>query len=240
MIKDLKRTDGKHKWLIAYDAFVAMNYPSILQSIVAFVTFNAYTNQTRFAWAYPGDLVRELRIPPGTIMLSTAIAGVLYLNFYTIMDYISDRAYFDVNTKLMYVLAILGLLYGLNGTDSIEAPVVGEEDQVWTEPVEEIKWFLGMLMFTMFVLYGFAYPIWTRMGCCGHCKPKDLGLDDVDDIDHMALTPSGKRVTDAELNTLKITQDVLDNLKQQIKEELCKENRDRTNNTNHIEVTSKY
>jgi len=45
-------------------------------------------------------LPRELRIPPGTIMLCTAIAGVLYLNFYTIMDYISD-------TKLFYVLAIL-------------------------------------------------------------------------------------------------------------------------------------
>jgi len=110
VIDALKNMDGKNKWHAYYDSFVAMNYPSILQSIVAFVTFNAYTNQTRFAWAYPGtELSRELRIPPGTIMLSAAIAGVLYLNFYTIMDYINERSYYDVNTKLMYVLAILGL-----------------------------------------------------------------------------------------------------------------------------------
>merc|ERR1712176_202121 len=148
VIEDLKATKNKNLFLQRYDAFVAMNYPSILQSIVAFVTFNAYTNQTRFGWAYPGTLAREYRIPSGTIMLSTAIAGVLYLNFYTIMDYISKRTYFDVNTKLMYVLAILGLLYGLNGTDSIEAPVEGEDDRIWTEDAEDFKWLLGLLTFT--------------------------------------------------------------------------------------------
>merc|ERR1712154_734568 len=126
--------EGKRTALLRYDQFVAMNFPSILQSIVAFVTFNAYTNQTRFAWAYPAaTLDRDLRIPPGTIMISTAIAGVLYLNFYTIMDYFSERQYFDVNTKLLYVLAILGLLYGLNGTESIEAPVEGETDKEYTK-----------------------------------------------------------------------------------------------------------
>ena len=176
-----------------------MNYPSILQSIVAFVTFNAYTNQTRFAWAYPDEtLARELRIPPGTIMLCIAIAGVLYLNFYTIMDYISKREYFDINTKLFYVLIILFLLYGLNSTDSIEvkllyfilfcpyfyfwiiqAPVDGEEDTVYTAGLGDAKPFLGMLLFTGFVLYGFVYPVYTRLGCCGHWKPDpNANLDD--------------------------------------------------------------
>ena len=27
-----------------------------------------------------------------------------------------------------------------------------------------------MLMFTGFVLYGFVYPVYTRLGCCGHFK----------------------------------------------------------------------
>jgi len=173
VIEVLRETKGKeNKWQIRYDAFVAMNYPSILQSIVAFVTFNAYTNQTRFAWAYPDEtLSRELRIPPGTIMLCTAIAGVLYLNFYTIMDYISDREYFDINTKLFYVLIILFILYGLNSTESIEAPVEDEEDTVYTAALGGAKPFLGMLMFTGFVLYGFVYPVYTRLGCCGHFKP---------------------------------------------------------------------
>merc|ERR1712176_924808 len=78
VIDRLKSTENKHRYLQKYDALIAMNFPAILQSIIAFVTFNAYTNQTRFAWAYPGDLIRELRIPPGAIMMSTAIAAILY------------------------------------------------------------------------------------------------------------------------------------------------------------------
>eukprot|EP01084_Bolivina_argentea_P038424 71031_1 len=182
----LKDENDKNRILIAYDNFVALNYPSILQSIVAFITFQAYTNQTRFAWAYPAlTLDRELRIPPGTIMLSTAIAGVLYLNFYTIMDYISEREYFDVNTKLMYVLVIIGLLYGLNFTNSIEAPVEGEFDKVYTEGITDAKPYLGMGIFLCFVLYGFIYPVWTRMGCCGFCKPT---VEQLQQTDHVAET----------------------------------------------------
>jgi len=32
-------------------------------------------------------------------------------------------------------------------------------------------------MFTGFVLYGFVYPVYTRLGCCGHFKP-DENTDD--------------------------------------------------------------
>ena len=173
---DVLRTEaGKSDYLQKYDHFVAMNYPSILQSIIGFITFNAYTNQTRFSWAYPSaSLDRDLRIPPGTIMLSTAIAGVLYLNFYTIMDFVSDREYFDVNTKVVYVLIVLALLYGLNQTEDIEAPVEGEDDEVYTESIKEFKPYLGVLMFIGFVLYGFVYPVWTRLGCFGLCSESDV------------------------------------------------------------------
>eukprot|EP01083_Nonionella_stella_P291705 992371_1 len=41
VIRVLKDTTDKKDIVRRYDAFVAMNYPSILQSIVAFVTFNA-------------------------------------------------------------------------------------------------------------------------------------------------------------------------------------------------------
>ena len=33
-------------------------------------------------------------------------------------------------------------------------------------------------MFTGFVLYGFVYPVYTRLGCCGHFKP-DENTDDL-------------------------------------------------------------
>ena len=97
VIKHLKSKEDaflykpKHEYFLMYDNFVVLNYQSILQSIVAFVTLNAYTNQTRFTWAYASStLDRDLRVPPGTIVICTAIAGVLCLNFYTIVDYISE------------------------------------------------------------------------------------------------------------------------------------------------------
>eukprot|EP00483_Globobulimina_turgida_P012025 UN12047 len=214
----MNRRDGapKHKYLRKYDRFVALNFPSILQSIVAFVTFNAYTNQTRFAWAYPAlALDRELRIPPGTIMFSTAIAGILYLNFYTIMEYISVRVYFDVNTKLGYVIAILGLLYGLNQTESIEAPVEGEYDKVYTKPLANAKPYLGILMFTCFVLYGFVYPIWTRMGCCGRCKPREAESEETDHIT--------QEIDVEEIGSHGISKEILEQIKMEVRMEVKKE-----------------
>lgn len=208
----------KYKYGIAYDLFVAMNYPSILQSIIAFITFNAYTNQTRFKWAYPdNDVNRELRIPPGTIMLSTAIAGVLYLNFYTIMDYISDREYFDINTKLIYVILILGLLYGLNQTDSIEAPVKGEYDVEYTKSISAAKPYLGMLMFAGFVLYGFVYPVYTRLGICGRWKPKNQTFDEPINATIRIKQP---KYNTAYARSNPLTKEMIDEIKRQIKHEL--------------------
>ena len=61
-----------------HDNCVVLNYQSILQSIVAFVTFNAYTNQAWFACAYASStLDTDLRVPPGIIVVCTAIVGVL-------------------------------------------------------------------------------------------------------------------------------------------------------------------
>ena len=200
----------KHEYVVMYDNFVVLNYPSILQSIVAFVTFNAYTNQTRFAWAYASStLDRDLRVPPGTIMICTAIAGVLYLNFYTIMDYISEREYFDVNTKLIYTLFILLLLYGLNATNSMEAPVDGEEDENYTAILGSGgKTFVGLLVFTFFVCYGFVYPLYTRLGCFGKYKPKqdDDTFGDTDEVETIGDVRN------------KVSDDVLDKIQQILKD----------------------
>jgi len=177
--------DTKHKseLLCKYDGVIAKNFPSILQSMVAVITFQAYTNQTRFNWAYAAaDIDRDIRISPGTIMLSTSLAAALYLNFYMIMDRFSEREYFNVNTKVLYVLFILVMLAGLNMTNNIEAPVEGEEYSSLTEGLEEAKWVLGLFMFIGVLLYGFVYPLYTRLGCCGRCKPTKEMLEDTDHI----------------------------------------------------------
>ena len=219
VIDYLKRRDGKNWMNAGYDAFIAMTYPSILQSLVAFVAFNAFVNQTRFAWAFPGSLKRELRIPAGAIMLSTVIAGVVYLNFYIIMSYISGRAYYSINIKIMYVLAVLGLLYGLNETDSIEAPVHGEVDVVWTESLGEWKPILGVLMLIFFISYGLVYPLWTRLGFCGKCMPEDFGIEEYEDHISIVVIPKASP---------RISQIMMEEIKDEIKQELLSHSGDKT------------
>jgi len=128
-------------------------------------------------------LDRDRRIPPGTIMVGTSIAGVMYLIFYSTMDHFSDRAYYGVNTKICYCLIILILLTGLNYSDSLEAPVEGESYVSYTGWLEEYKPVLGFTLFVGFMLYGFVYPVWTRLGCvCGYCRPSTSELADTDHI----------------------------------------------------------
>ena len=42
-----------------YRDLICNNFDNILQSIVGFGTFTAYTNDTRFNWAYPSNTATE-------------------------------------------------------------------------------------------------------------------------------------------------------------------------------------
>jgi len=75
------------------------------------------------------------------------------------------------------------LLTCLNYSQSLEAPVEGESYVSYTEYVEEYKPVIGFFAFLGFVLYGFVYPVWTRLGCVlGYCKPSQSELADTDHI----------------------------------------------------------
>ena len=187
VIEVLMDTKGKNRLLRIYDHTIAINFPSILQSLVSIITFQAYTNQTKFHWAYAAEEIdRDLRISPGTIMLSTALAAALYLIFYTVMDRFSEREYFNVNTKVAYVLFTFVLLAALNRTGNIEAPVEGEDYSSLTDWLAEGQWVLGLFIFVMVVLYGFVYPLYTRLGCCGRCKPSK---EELENTDHLTDAP---------------------------------------------------
>eukprot|EP01084_Bolivina_argentea_P277471 473705_1 len=124
VIQLLINAEDKTDMLRKYDGFVAQNIPSLLQITLLLITHGAYINLTRYAWAYSNiDLDRAFRINPATVGLFSIIAGVSYLIYYVIMDYISDREYFNINVKLSYVFVVLALLYVLSVTDAMEAPV---------------------------------------------------------------------------------------------------------------------
>jgi hypothetical protein len=103
--------------------FVLSNIDNVLQSFVAFITFLAYTNETRFKWAYASsDIDPSLLIASGTIKLAVTISGLVYLvsnitdgfNIVDIMDGSTVKTGSSmVDTlprKLIFVIIIILLL----------------------------------------------------------------------------------------------------------------------------------
>jgi hypothetical protein len=77
MVKELSEDQGTFGF---YKRFVGGNFDNLMQSVVALITFLAYTNDTRFAWAYPSSTATYADIiPTPTIKLATTIAGIVYL-----------------------------------------------------------------------------------------------------------------------------------------------------------------
>jgi hypothetical protein len=104
-------------WLLK---IVIKNIDNVLQSFVAFITFLAYANDTRFRWAYPGsDINPNLLISTSVIKISTAIAGLVYLIANISADFnIIDGATMKIGTslvdrldrKMWFILILIGLL----------------------------------------------------------------------------------------------------------------------------------
>ena len=96
------------------------NFDNILQSFVAFITFLAYANETRFRWAYPGiNVDPSLLISTSTIKLATSIAAIVYLVANVSADFniidgvkvkvgssLSDR----LDRKMIFAIFVIGLL----------------------------------------------------------------------------------------------------------------------------------
>ncbi len=158
IISYLKESKG---FLSKWDNLIALNFPNFLQAIVGFITFQAYTNETRFKWAYPEKaILRAKRISPGTIMICTALASIVYLSFYKMMEYNLKHRNFNMNTKLIYAVIAIILLYILNKFDTMEAPV-GDEYKPEIKGLKKYKLVIGLCLFILIIFYGVVYPFST-------------------------------------------------------------------------------
>ena len=98
--------------------FLTFNFDNVLQSFVAFITFLAYTNDTRFRWAYPGEVAdRGSLISTGTIKLATAVAAGFYLTSVVSTDNVTNTGLKpgsslvdNLASKFIYVLFIISLM----------------------------------------------------------------------------------------------------------------------------------
>merc|ERR1712083_271611 len=59
----------------------------------------------------------------------------------------------------------------------------------------------GFLLYSCFVLYGFVYPVYTRLGCCGKCKPKES--ETKENLDHIAEAQEDFEISQVELDRIR-------------------------------------
>lgn len=118
-------------------SLVGNSFDNILQSVVAIITFMAYTNDTRFLWAYPDkSLLKEERLPTSMIKLATSLAAVIFLiaNYPKIggnNNKVAEEGFSGspmgpaLGIKLVYVLITIFLLtigsYGIGFTNEPES-----------------------------------------------------------------------------------------------------------------------
>jgi hypothetical protein len=153
--QDMLDLSNRSYWLFKLIGNNAMN---ILQSLVGFVTFQAYTNQTRFNWAYaPPELPMNERYRGITIILLSAVSSVVYLS----AD-IKGANSNTVSSKMPVVLFAFGLLTLLAQYDELDGKVCeNNECNVESSPTT-IGTAIGVVIFSIFAMYGFGSPFFSK------------------------------------------------------------------------------
>jgi len=166
-----------------YRDLICNNFDNILQSIVGFGTFTAYTNDTRFNWAYPSNTATEDDvIPVSTIKLITSVAATVYLianipgNVNTTNLKAGNPMADSLKTKLIYVVLTLALLtMGSMGIGFHLNPLKGKEkltEEANAALPEELqgetkwylandKWMIGLAFLTVINFVGIGMPLFT-------------------------------------------------------------------------------
>lgn len=135
-----------------YGDMVKTNFPSLLQSIVGIATFQAYTNDTRFRWAYTTNPTG--RISDDTIMLATAVAAAIFVS-YTISgsESVSRRMPFVIAALMMLSVGNSMKWKSCNG--SVNLFQANDDDIGLTD---EIRVSIGAVMFAFFCTIGIVLP----------------------------------------------------------------------------------
>lgn len=139
------------------DLFIIRNITSIVQSLVSIITFQTYTNQTRFLWAYPSKrLQKSSRINSSTILLTTSLSSVFYLSQYA-KEVTSLSLHIFISILSFFLLSGLFLFRSL---DEEYIPI--EKDIESDESSETNKFYIGIMIFLFFCIIGIWFPIFNR------------------------------------------------------------------------------
>ena len=147
-----------------YGKLIKDNFPSILQSIVGILTFQAYTNDTRFRWAYANGNSKN-KISNDIIMLATAVSASLFCVYnITGAEDPSRRLTFACVAVLLLSAGTM-MTFKKQGESTVE-PGKMEDKQVTVfdadtkdmEMDDNTSTILGSAMFAFFVVIGIVIP----------------------------------------------------------------------------------
>jgi hypothetical protein len=155
------------------DTFIIRNITSIVQSLVAVITFQTYSNQTRFLWAYPEKtLPKESRVSSYIIMIATSIASVFYLSQYA-KEVTSLSLHIVVSILSFFLLTGLYLSRTME-EEYIPAEVVKEtytpeesqseesKSEESDKPYTNKRFYFGLGLFIFFFIIGVIIPFFRR------------------------------------------------------------------------------
>lgn len=139
---------------LGYGQTVRRNFASLLQSVVGVATFQAYTNDTRFRWAYTdGD--KKGRVANDVIMIATAIGASLFMA-YTIpgAESLGRRVPFAMMAILLLSIGN-SVKWNRCGKEPVSLFDASDEDVGLDDTTRAI---IGTAMFAMFVFVGLVVP----------------------------------------------------------------------------------
>ena len=143
--------------------FMYQNMPSALQSIVGVLTFNIYTNDTRFKWAYqynPKTTDKETLYKGFNIIMFTSISAMIFgINNLPNADPIMDRIPY-----ILFTIILTTMLNQINSTakDEKDNPVKLIEPQAVKDRKSIYEFLLGVIIFSLFVAYGIGIPLMSK------------------------------------------------------------------------------
>lgn len=104
-IEQLKTYKSSNYIVQEMTKLVGKNIDTVLYTMMQILTFNAYTNQSRFNWAYrtSTSIKNEQTIPSGSILLICGLASVFYITY----EYPGATPF---NIRFLFTFVMLSLL----------------------------------------------------------------------------------------------------------------------------------
>ena len=147
----------------AYDRLLGHYLRPLMLSITLAVTFLAYSNMTRFQWAYPSENPDDKeRISDSSFFVALAVSIGVFAVFYMVLIDAGTNYSGNVALGAFYILLCLILMAGL--LSLMRRPAKTPEEAA-KEAKSAPTWLhigMGIAIFVVAMMIGVAVPLWSR------------------------------------------------------------------------------